>query len=213
MSTQQAPIKALRNYHQNPRKGDIKVVAESLQELGQYRPIVVNVGTHTGRPNEILAGNHTYLAAKSLGWNYVMATYVDVDDDRAAAIVLADNRTSDLGTYDNSELASLLEELPDLAGTGYSEDDMQDLLIEAEIDLQLDDSQGGQQGDQTPLPDPFADEEAGGDRWATAARKTIILGYPLDQFVWVTDQFQAIGKTFGTNSNADTLKRLLEGAK
>ncbi|WP_233717036.1 hypothetical protein [Mycolicibacterium vinylchloridicum] len=39
-------------------------IAESLsQSYGQYRTIVVNKGTLTGRPNEVLAGDHTLMAA------------------------------------------------------------------------------------------------------------------------------------------------------
>jgi ParB-like chromosome segregation protein Spo0J len=68
-----------------------------LRVRGQYRPIVVNVGTHTGRPLEVLAGNHTLQAAMSLGWEQIEATTVDVDDEDAAQIVLADNRLADLG--------------------------------------------------------------------------------------------------------------------
>lgn len=55
------PISDLQPYPRNPRRGNIPAIAESLRALGQYRPIVVNAGTHTGRRLEILAGNHTFL--------------------------------------------------------------------------------------------------------------------------------------------------------
>ncbi|MGZ7294620.1 6-carboxytetrahydropterin synthase, partial [Streptococcus pyogenes] len=38
---------------------------------------------------------------------------VDVDEDQATRIVLADNRTADIGSYDNEELLALLETLGD----------------------------------------------------------------------------------------------------
>ena len=72
------PVDDLAPYHRNPRRGDVKAIARSLETNGQYRPIVVNLGTHTGRPNEVLAGNHTLAGAKHLGWATVWGTTVDV---------------------------------------------------------------------------------------------------------------------------------------
>lgn len=118
------PVARLHTYHRNPRQGDVATIRESLTVNGQYRPLVVNRGTHTGRPDEVLAGNHTLMAARDAGWAELAVCWVDVDDDHAARIVAADNRTADLGGYDERLLAELLGELPDLAGTGYTEDDL-----------------------------------------------------------------------------------------
>lgn len=120
----------LRPYHKNPRLGDVDAIARSLEINGQYRPIVVNLGRHTGRPLEVLAGNHTLAAARSLGWDRIAATTVDVDDHQAARIVAADNRTADLGNYDDTVLLELLQELPNLDGTGYTNDDLEAILDE-----------------------------------------------------------------------------------
>ena len=74
----------LNPYYRNPRHGDIDAIAQSLEVNGQYRPIVVNLGRKTGRPLEVLAGNHTLAAARRLGWDTITATTVDVDDQGAA---------------------------------------------------------------------------------------------------------------------------------
>lgn len=124
------PIDTLQAFHRNPRRGNTTAIADSLQARGQYRPIVVNIGTHTGRPNEILAGNHTWAAARELGWHTIQATTIDVDDDTATTIVLADNRLADLGHYDDTTLLELLSELPDLTGTGYTNDDLAAMLAD-----------------------------------------------------------------------------------
>lgn len=126
------PLDELQQYHRNPRRGDVKAIAESLRVRGQYRPIVVNVGSLTGRPNEILAGNHTWLAAESLGWETIQATTVDVDDAEAAQIVAADNRLADLGGYDDAALAEVLQLAGDLAGTGFTDSDLASLLRDLE---------------------------------------------------------------------------------
>jgi hypothetical protein len=119
------PIDDLTPYDRNPRRGNLDAVMESLQVNGQYRPIVVN-----RRTGSILAGNHTWLAAKQLGWRRIARTYVDVDDEQAARIVLADNRTADLGTYDDKLLAELLGGLPSIEGTGYDDTALAALLGE-----------------------------------------------------------------------------------
>lgn len=122
----------LRPYHRNPRRGNVEVIAASLKELGQYRPIVVNVGTKTGRPYEVLAGNHTWLAAQKLDWDAIDTHEVDVDDETAARIVAIDNRAPDLGTYDNGDLLALLDSLPDLTATGWTAPDLDALRDEVE---------------------------------------------------------------------------------
>lgn len=125
LTTRTIPVGDLATYYRNPRRGDIDVIAGSLESLGQYRPIVVNEGTRTGRPLEVLAGNHCLLAARELGWPTIQATMVDVDDDAAARIVLVDNRSSDLAGYDDTALADLLAGLDgDFDGTGYTQDDL-----------------------------------------------------------------------------------------
>ncbi|MEN2423028.1 ParB N-terminal domain-containing protein [Streptomyces rimosus] len=117
------PIEDLTPYERNPRRGKVEVVRRSLEVHGQYRPIVVN------RPGGvILAGNHTYAAARELGWAEIAVTFVDVDEETAKKILIVDNRASDLATNDPDVLTELLGELSDLEGTGYSEDDVQHLL-------------------------------------------------------------------------------------
>ena len=118
------PVSELRTFANNPRRGDVEAIAASLTKHGQYRPIVVNTGSETGRRNEVLAGNHTLLAARSLGWDAVDVALIDVDEQTAASIVAADNRTADLGGYDDAALYELLNGLDDLEGTGYLTEDL-----------------------------------------------------------------------------------------
>ena len=116
-------INSVFPYPMNARQGDIGTIAESLRENGQFRPIVVNKSD-----NSILVGNHTWKAAKMLGWREIAATFVDVDDEAAARIVLVDNKTADLGTYDHVELAEMLRGMVSFEGTGYDGDDVDELV-------------------------------------------------------------------------------------
>ena len=121
-------INSLSPHPRNIRQGDVGAISESLKNNGQYRPIVVQKST-----NQILAGNHTWQAAKSLGWKKIAATFIDVDDDRALRILLVDNKTNDLASYDENELADLLQELSaseqGLLGTNFDGDELDDLLF------------------------------------------------------------------------------------
>jgi hypothetical protein len=113
------PLDDLTLYPGNARQGDIGALSESLRLNGQYRPVVAN-----RRTSHVLAGNHTVKAAGALGWDEIAVTWVDVDDEHAARIVIADNRASDLASYDDGLLLAALEQLPDLDGTLYDSDDV-----------------------------------------------------------------------------------------
>jgi ParB-like chromosome segregation protein Spo0J len=115
-------ISSLTSYPVNPRRGDIDAIASSLAAHGQYRPIVVQVGT-----NFVLAGNHTLKAAKKLGWKKIKITRVDVSEEQARKIVLADNRMTDLAGYNEPLLKSLLNALPELDGTGFTASEVETL--------------------------------------------------------------------------------------
>lgn len=125
--TETIKIQDLNYYYKNPRRGDIEAIANSLKTHGQYKTICVNKGTKTGRPLEILAGNHTIKAARTLGWETIQATIIDVDDEAAAKIVIADNRTSDLAENDPAILIDLIDSLTDLDGTGWAETELEEL--------------------------------------------------------------------------------------
>lgn len=134
--TESVPIKSIKTYDKNPRIGNVDLIAESLDKSGQFKPIVVNE-----RTGMILAGNHTFLAARKLGWTDIYASFVDVDDETARRIVLADNKTADAGTYDDTLLAELLASLPDIEGTGYNVAELDDLIkgINGSVNQTLDD--------------------------------------------------------------------------
>ncbi|HAT1133930.1 ParB/RepB/Spo0J family partition protein [Corynebacterium striatum] len=129
------PISQLRFYPGNARRGDIDLIAESLERLGQYKPVVVNTGGKCPElADTILAGNHTVMAAQRLGWDTVDVHLVDLDADAAKRVVIVDNRANDVATYEVEELVNLLTELPDLEATGFDRDEL-DAMLEALDDL------------------------------------------------------------------------------
>jgi DNA modification methylase len=100
------PIDTLKGLPGNPRVGDVDAVAKSLDRFGQRKPIVVRQDDGT-----IIAGNHTWQAAKQLGWTEIAVAYVGDDDVTASAYALADNRTAELGSYDEQALKDLIDQV------------------------------------------------------------------------------------------------------
>ena len=123
------PLSSVELHPRNPRVGDVEAVAASLRRFGQQKAIVVQASTHY-----VIAGNHLVRAARALGWTEIAANVVELDDAAATAFMLADNRTSDLGGYDDALLAAILAEgaaAGNLAATGYDADAVAALVAAA----------------------------------------------------------------------------------
>lgn len=121
-------ITKLRQLEGNPRRGDVEAVARSLERFQQRKPVVAQVGS-----GQITAGNHTFLAAKSLGWDEIAVVWVEEDDATAKAFSLADNRTAELGGYDDELLLAMIQDVRDedaslMVAASYSDQDIADLL-------------------------------------------------------------------------------------
>ena len=147
IKTEKIDVAHLQRYYKNPRVGNVDEIAKSLHTNGQFKAIVVNMGTKTGRKYEVLAGNHTFLGAKKVldwqqdgrhmhkdAWTQVLASFVDVTNEEAARIVLADNKTSDQGTYNDQMLAELFAQLPSTVGTGYTQEEMDSIVASLPVE-------------------------------------------------------------------------------
>lgn len=106
MDVEKVAISSLTLDPKNPRRGNVQAIADSLSRFGQHRPAVVQRGT-----NKVLVGNHMIKAAMAIGWDEITVTYVDDDDETAIRRAIADNATGDQASWDDQQLASLLEEV------------------------------------------------------------------------------------------------------
>lgn len=124
---QAVPIDRLTEHPSNPRRGDVSVIADSIEANGFYGAVIAQRST-----GFVVAGNHRLKAARESGLDTIPVVWVDVDDDRAKRILLVDNRSSDLARYDDPELAALLTSLAGsadaLRGTGFADEDLNDVL-------------------------------------------------------------------------------------
>jgi len=119
-------IHTVSAHPRNVRQGDIGAISTSLGAHGQYKPILAQLST-----KYIIAGNHTWKAAIHLGWDKIAVQFLDIDDDKALRILLADNRATDLASYDEHALAQILSEYArsyDMTGLLWDQDDLDELL-------------------------------------------------------------------------------------
>lgn len=125
------PVDALEPHPDNPRRGDVDAIAESIDHNGFYGAIIAQRredGSH-----RIIAGEHRWRGAQKQGMAEVPVMVLAVDDDAALRIMLADNRTTDLAGYDEEALARVLNDLTggaedSLWGTGFTDRALADLL-------------------------------------------------------------------------------------
>jgi len=123
------PLAKLTALTNNPRRGDVGLLRESVGEIGFYGAVIVNEREGCDTSGQVLAGNHRILAAAELGETSVPVLYVDVDDVTARKIALVDNHANDRATYDVHDLVATIGKLDgDFIGTGYTDDDYADLL-------------------------------------------------------------------------------------
>lgn len=132
------PIEQVRQADRNPNAGDVEAIAESIEINGYVVPVIARRDTR-----EIIAGNHRYAALHMLGANQIPVIWVDMTDEQAMRYLVADNRTTRLGTDDVGLLVELLDELSAseqaLFGTGYDEDALERLHELAREPLSLED--------------------------------------------------------------------------
>lgn len=114
----------------NVRSHDEKNIAAimvSLQTFGQQKPIVVD------KSSVVRAGNGTLEAAKRLGWNEIACCVSQLVSTEMTAYAIADNRTSELASWDRMQLASVLKELEYesselMQATGFTAEELEEMM-------------------------------------------------------------------------------------
>ena len=103
----------------------VTMIASSIREFGFLSPVLID------RDFNIIAGHGRVMAAKKLNMGSVPCVFVEgLTEAQRKAYILADNRLSDLGTWDMEIAAGEFEELRelnfDLSLTGFSFPDLGD---------------------------------------------------------------------------------------
>jgi len=188
---EETPIAKLKEHPLNPRRGDEAAIEKSIDKNGFYGVVVAQVST-----GFVLAGNHRLRAAAKAGAKKIPVAWVDVSDEEAKKILVADNRTSELGGYDSHALAVILDELNaegTLEGTGYDLDNLDDMISELGKTIEV----GGfmrrppslqEEAESVPAPEQTPTARSG-DMWKMGDHRLIC----------------------GDSSKMETVKRLMDG--
>lgn len=138
MNIIQKRLEDLVPYKNNPRNNDeaVSYVAESIKEFGFKVPIIVD------KNNVIVAGHTRYKASKKLGINEVPCLVADdLTEEQIKAFRLADNKVSEIATWDFDKLELELSDLDlDMELFGFEsledEDESQE-TVEDEYEVEL----------------------------------------------------------------------------
>src|ERR1700674_5279956 len=153
----------------NPRRhsdAQIAQIAGSIAHFGFNSPILID------SKGNIIAGHGRYLAALKLGLETVPVIVLDhLSEIEKRAYLLADNKLADLSAWDDETLACELAELRDaeidLAGLGFSDDELRVLLADAELP-------DNDQPDEEEIPQPSAEPVTrAGDIWLVGKHRVI----------------------------------------
>lgn len=155
------PVERLKPYARNARThsaSQIEKIAASIVEFGFTNPVLVDEN------DGIIAGHGRLMAAQKLGMAEVpVIPLTHLSDAQRRAYILADNRLALDAGWDEDMLASELAELQDdgfdLALTGFSEDELGELLAE-------EDGGAADGADEDDAPEvPFYPTSVPGDVW------------------------------------------------
>ena len=103
-------IDKLTPWDRNPRHNDHAVdeVAASIRRFGFGAPIIARKAD-----GMVIAGHTRIKAAKSLGLSDVPVRYLDISEQEAIALALADNKLGEISTWDEAAVSDILASLDD----------------------------------------------------------------------------------------------------
>ena len=186
----------LKPHPKNPRlhpESAMAALVQSIQRFGWTNPVLVDAEGY------ILAGHARVMAAKRLGLQEVPVIRLPLSGPAAEAYLVADNRITELGQWDEGLLAELFAELEqhgvDLAWTGFEEAELERIFAEFEAQAETNEAGGGWElsGDEDePAPEPPAEPVTRpGDLWILGRHRLLC----------------------GDATNPEHVHRLLDGAK
>ena len=114
----------IKPYWRNPRNnaGAVEAVKQSIEEYGFNSPLVLD------KQNVIIAGHTRYKALLELGWKEAPCVVLDLPAAKAKEYRIADNKTSELSTWD---MGALIPELREIEAIGQMQVFFPDLNLDS----------------------------------------------------------------------------------
>ena len=190
------PIDSVEEWPDNPRKGDLDALVDSILTNGFYTICAAQSST-----SRLVIGNHRRKALKRIGATQIPVIRLPLTDEDAIRIVLGDNRTSDLAFYDDPTLFQLLQQLDgDFRGTAYDRASYELLLQSMEGESILGHiAQGFVPSDRI-------------DAYNELDIRNIILPYHGSDYDLMANALMRLREMWGLDTNADVVERLVHDA-
>lgn len=160
-------LKDIKPHPKNVNIGDMDAIAESIEELGMFDPLIWN-----RRNGMLVTGHHTWLSTRKMGWTSWDVIVVDVDEETHVRMMLSHNAVAAKGRREEYGLANILRELEQAGatrGTGYTDAEVRSLVERTSRELEQIRSKANQVGaaakldlDETDLPELESTTEPGG---------------------------------------------------
>lgn len=96
-------LKLDENNARDHNEENIDMIAKSLSDVGQHKPLIVDK-----RTNVVLAGNGRLMAMRKLGWTECRCVYKDAVENVGLEIV--DNRSNEFGEWEKDDIFELIKE-------------------------------------------------------------------------------------------------------
>lgn len=116
-------------------QADLSVIAKSLDEHGQQKPIIATT------EGKVIAGNGTLSAARDiLKWTHIAVVVYDNEDKaKQAAFAIVDNRSAELSSWDFDELAKAIAAIPDniIPDLGFTDKELKAISGSSELPASL----------------------------------------------------------------------------
>ena len=137
------PLSKLRRWPRNPKDHDLGTLHQSISRFGFVSPIIIDERTGKlvaghGRLDVLqqkkVAGEKPPARIKEVGDEWYVPVIRGISfnsDEEAEAYAIADNRTTELGGWDEVQLAEVLSDLAAadaLEGVGWDRDDVDQML-------------------------------------------------------------------------------------
>jgi hypothetical protein len=126
----------LTEHPENPNRGDVGLIVESIEVNGFFGGIVAQKAT-----GYVLDGNHRLRAAKAAGLEEIEVFWLDVDDEQALKIMVVANEITRKSRNDPDSLLDLLTRLDNsigIQGSGFEQAEFDRMVADAEQDWQAD---------------------------------------------------------------------------
>jgi site-specific DNA-methyltransferase (adenine-specific) len=135
MNFEKVKLNDLKPASYNPRQAltpdddEYKKIAESIKNFGYVDPIIAN------KDMTVIGGHQRLTVLKDLGYDEETIVIVDIDKDKEKALNIALNKIT--GAWDSDKLTELLANLNNINMahmTGFSKQEIEDLLKDVDID-------------------------------------------------------------------------------